>query len=302
MNLDRLKGIIVPIITPVDADENIDFKKLDFVIDRCINGGISGILLFGSNGEFYMFDDEEMEATLKHTVEYVNGRIPVYFGIGAIRTKRCIKQAKMAERNGADGISILQPMFLKLTEAELTKHFNSIAQAVSEEFPVLLYNNPGRTGYGIPVTVVEAVARENKNVIGMKDSSGDITNLQEIIRRTKFKEFHVFGGKDTLVFASLCVGASGGVCSIGQIIPEATVRIYNEFVAGHMDKAREAQEYINPMRLSQDKASFPVATKVMMNMLGLEVGPSVLPSLASPDSVVALFQKEMDAAGVKKEQ
>ncbi len=297
MNLDKLKGILVPIITPVDAKENVDLSKLDEMIDRVINGGVSGILLFGSNGEFYMFDEATMEETLVHTLKYVNKRVPVYFGIGAIRTSQCVRLAKMAERHGADGISVLQPMFLKLTNEELTLHFNTIASAVDKDFPVLLYNNPGRTGYGIPPVVVETVAKQNDNVVGMKDSSGDITNLQEVIRRTSFKDFRVFGGKDTLVFASLCVGAVGGVCSIAQVIPEETVRIYNEYAAGNFEKAREAQYHINPLRLSQDKASFPVATKVMCNMIGLDVGPSVRPSLASPDDIQDIFAQELKAIG-----
>ncbi|MBS4914035.1 MAG: dihydrodipicolinate synthase family protein [Veillonella sp.] len=297
-NLDKIRGIMVPIITPVDKNEEIDLPKLDEIIDRCINGGVSGILLFGSNGEFYMFSEEEMESTLKHVLEYVNGRVPVLFGIGAIRTKTCVRLAKMAERHKAFGISILQPMFLKLTEQELTLHFDTIAKAVSKDFPVLLYNNPGRTGYFISPNVVETVARNNENIVGMKDSSGDISLLQEFLRRTKFKPFKIFGGKDTLVYASLCVGADGGVCSIAQVMPEETVRIFKEFEAGNMQAAREAQEFINPIRLSQDKASFPVATKVMCNMIGLEVGDSVRPSLPSPEAVVSIFDKELTDAGI----
>lgn len=297
MNLDKLKGIIVPIITPVDEAEQVDLEKLAFMIERCINGGISGILLFGSNGEFYMFDEKTYEDVLKFTLEKVAGRVPVYFGIGAIRTQQGVRLAQMAERVGADGISVLQPMFLKLTNAELKLHFKTIAAAVSEEYPVLLYNNPGRCGYPIPVSVVAELAKECKNIVGMKDSSGDITNLMEIIRVTKGKDFRVFGGKDTLVYASLCVGAAGGVCSISQVLPELTCSIYNYFVAGELDKALEAQYKLNPIRVSQDKASFPVATKVMCNMLGLDVGPSVKPSLASPDDIVAVFEKELKEAG-----
>lgn len=299
MNLDAVKGIYVPLITPVDAEENVNYEKLDFMIDRVINGGVSGILLFGSNGEFYMFDEQTMEEVLEHTLAYVNGRVPVLFGIGAIRTKTCVRLAKMAEAKGAFGISVLQPMFLKLTDDELYHHFTAVSQAVSDDYPVLLYNNPGRTGYNVPVHLVERLARECKNIVGMKDSSGDITQLQELIRVTKFKEFKVFGGKDTLVFASLCVGAAGGVCSIANVIPEMTCEIYNQYVAGNFEAAREAQYRINPVRVCQDRASFPVATKVMCNLLGLDVGPSVRPSLAAPETITATFHKEMGCAGIE---
>lgn len=298
MNLDKLKGIIVPIITPVDQDENIDYDKLGFMIDRVINGGVTGILLFGSNGEFYMFDEKEMEEGLKYTVKKAADRVPIYFGIGAIRTKTCARLARMAEANGAAGISILQPMFLKLTDDELYNHFKAVADAVSSEFPVLLYNNPGRCGYNIPIGVAVKVAQDCSNIVGMKDSSGDISQLMELIRLTRFKEFRIFGGKDTLVYASLAVGAAGGVCSIANIIPEMTCEIYNEFAAGHLDKALEAQYRINPIRVSQDKASFPVATKVMCNMIGLAIGPSIKPSLASPEPVQQLFRDRLSDAGI----
>lgn len=130
MNTEYIKGVIVPIITPVDADEKIDEKKLREQTDYVIEGGMHGILAFGSNGEFYMLEEDEMERGLKIMIDQAAGRVPVYFGTGAISTKKCIRLAKMAAANGAAGISVLQPMFLKPTEAELFGHFQAIAQAV----------------------------------------------------------------------------------------------------------------------------------------------------------------------------
>ena len=115
-------------------------------VDYVINGGLHGILAFGSNGEFYQIEEEEMERGFKIMVDQAAGRVPVYFGIGAINTKKCVRLAKMAVANGAAGISILQPMFLKPNFNELFLHFKTIAEAV-QEIPVLLYNNPGRVGF-----------------------------------------------------------------------------------------------------------------------------------------------------------
>ena len=113
MNIDQIKGIIVPIITPIDKDENIDEAKLRFMVDHVIEDGVHGILAFGSNGEFYAFEEQEMLTAFEAIIDQAKGRVPVYFGIGAIRTKQAVRLAKMAEAMGADGISILQPMFLK---------------------------------------------------------------------------------------------------------------------------------------------------------------------------------------------
>ena len=205
MNTDFIKGVVVPILTPIDADEMIDEAKLREQVDCVIDGGVLGILAFGSNGEFYVIEEDEMERGLKIMVDQAAGRVPVYFGIGAISTKKCVRLAKMAVANGAAGISILQPMFLKPTETELFLHFKTIADAVPET-PVLLYNNPGRVGYTMSGNLVDRLAHEVENIVGMKDTSGDITQTAEFIRRTRDVNFKVFGGKDTLLYASMCHG------------------------------------------------------------------------------------------------
>ena len=112
MNTDFIKGIIVPILTPVDKNEVIDEGKMRKQVDFVIDGGVSGILAFGSNGEFYMTEEDEMMKALKIMLNHASGRVPVYMGIGAISTKKCIRIAKAAAAAGADGISVLQPMFL----------------------------------------------------------------------------------------------------------------------------------------------------------------------------------------------
>ena len=115
MNTDFIKGVVVPILTPIDGEERIDEARLRDQVDYVIKGGVSGILAFGSNGEFYMVEEDEMERGLKIMVDQAAGRVPVYFGIGAIRTQKCCRLAKMAVANGAAGVSVLQPMFLKPT-------------------------------------------------------------------------------------------------------------------------------------------------------------------------------------------
>lgn len=298
MNTEYIKGVIVPIITPVDADEKIDEKKLREQTDYVIEGGMHGILAFGSNGEFYMLEEDEMERGLKIMIDQAAGRVPVYFGTGAISTKKCIRLAKMAAANGAAGISVLQPMFLKPTEAELFGHFQAIAQAVPD-VPVLLYNNPGRVGYTMSGNLVERLAHEIENIVGMKDTSGDITQTAEFIRRTRDVGFKVFGGKDTLLYASMCHGAVGGVCTSGNFMPELIADVYNKYVQGDMKGSLEAQFKLNPVRLSMDGASFPVASKDMANLRGRDVGLPYAPSLATPEGpVLAKIRTEMEHAGL----
>ncbi|MCR5772195.1 MAG: dihydrodipicolinate synthase family protein [Butyrivibrio sp.] len=298
MNIDFLKGVIVPIITPIDENELIDEESMRRQVDFVIDGGVKGILAFGSNGEFYMIEEDEMKRGLQIMVDQAAGRVPIYFGIGAISTKKCVRLAKMAKENGASGISILQPMFLKPNETELFLHFKTIADAVPDT-PVLLYNNPGRVGYTMSGDLVEKLAHEVENIVGMKDTSGDITQTSEFIRRTRDVDFKVFGGKDTLLYASLCHGAVGGVCTSANFMPEMITDVYNKYIEGDLKGALEAQFKLNPVRLSMDKASFPVASKDMANLRGNKIGEPYKPNLKTPEGpVLYKIKEEMSKAGL----
>ena len=281
MDTSFIKGIIPPIVTPITEDEKVDEASLRKVVDFVIEGGCSGILAFGSNGEFYMMEEAEMEEALGIMVDQCAGRVPIYMGVGAIRTSKCVHLARMGVRLGARSVSILQPMFLKPTEEELKQHFRTIAAAVSE-VPVLLYNNPGRCGYAMSQDLVQELAHSIPNLVGMKDSSGDLTQTMEFVRRNADISFKVLSGKDTLIYSGLGVGAVGAVCSTANYLPELVCSIYERYVAGDIKGSLEAQLRLNPIRLATDKSSFPVATKDLANLVGTKVGKPYLPTMPSP--------------------
>ena len=294
----KLSGVGAAMITPFTADGRVDYKALARMIDYVIEGGVSGILAFGSNGEFYMVEEDEQERVLKIILDQAKGRVPVYMGIGAISTKKCCRLAKMAVENSAAAVSVLQPMFLKPTHDELFLHFKTIAESIPDT-PVLLYNNPGRVGYTLTAQLVEELAHQVPNIVGMKDTSGDITLTEEFIRRTRDVGFKVFGGKDTLLYASLCHGAVGGVCTAANFMPELITDVYNKFAAGDLHGSLEAQFKLNPVRLSMDAASFPVAAKDMAALRGRDVGVPYRPSLPTPAGAARDgFVHTMTAAGL----
>lgn len=292
MDTSRIKGIIVPLVTPVDEQENIDDAKLRMIVDHVIEGGVQGILAFGSNSEFYMFDDDELAHGFKVIKEQAANRVPVYFGMGPIRTRRGLKLAKKAVELGADVVSILQPMFLAPTDEELFQHYKTIADSIPDT-PVLVYNNP-RVGYGLSAKLVSDLAHQVPNIVGMKDSSGNLTLLSEIIRLTEDIEFRTFTGKDTLIYLGLCLGTYGSVCSTANALAPLIVSIYDKFQQGDYKGSRAAQFKLNPARLVQNEASFPVATKDMANILGLNVGKPILPSTPSTGKVYADIKRELD--------
>jgi len=291
MNIEFIKGIIPPIVAPITEDERVNEKSLREHVEFMISGGISGILACGSNSEFYMMEEDEMETTVKTIIDQVKGRLPVYMGIGTIRTKTCIRIAHMAQKLGVQGISILQPMFIKPTDDELAAHFRTIAASVPN-LPVLLYNNP-RVGYAIPPGLVEELAHSVDNIVGIKDSSGDLTQTMEFIRRNRDIDFKVFAGKDTLIYPSLAVGAAGAVTSTSNYVPELVYSIYKHFLAGDHNAALEAQYKLYPIRLAADKSSFPVATKDYANIVGRKVGAPYLPNKCSPPAQVENLRQEL---------
>lgn len=289
------RGIIVPILTPIDAAERIDEAKLREQVDFVIEGGVKGILAFGSNGEFYMVEEEEYARGLSAILDAARGRVPVYCGLGAISTRKNIRLARMAAYAGASAVSVLQPMFIKPTEEELYQHFQAVAQAVPE-LPVLLYNNPARTGYTLTQALVERLANTVDNIVGMKDSSGDMTQTEEFIRRNRDCGFRVFCGKDTLIYTSMCVGAAGCVATTANFVPELVCSIVDLYEQGRTEEAREAQFKLNPLRLAMDRGSFPVGTKDLANLAGRDVGLPYRPNMPSAGATLEFMRKVLQEA------
>lgn len=257
------------------------------MVEHVIQGGVNGILAFGSNGEFFAIDKEEQKKGLQTIVKSANKRVPVYMGIGSITTKEGVLMAKTAEENGADGLSILPPMFISPTDDELYQHIITIAKAVPH-LPVLLYNNPGKVGYSLSVSLVVRLS-QYPNIVGIKDSSGNVHLTAEYIRRTENEEFKVMAGRDALILGSLVYGAVGAVASTANVVPELVVSIYEHCCTGDLSSARNAQFELTEFRNMFDRASFPIATKDACNLIGLDVGASILPNTTSSDQL----KKEM---------
>lgn len=281
MDTSWIGGVIPPIVTPVDSEECVEEQGLRHVIEHVIAGGVHGILSLGSNGEFYGLDHEQQERAVSITIDQIAGRVPLYMGIGAITTKECVKLAKMGERLGAQAITILPPMFLTPSEEELYRHFETISGSTS--LPVLLYNNPDRVGNNISANLIDRLA-DIPNIVGVKDSSGDLTLTAEYIRRTRHKGFRVMAGRDVMILGSLVYGAVGCVASTANIVPSLVVEIYDKYAAGDLPGALEAQFKLAPLRMAFNLASFPVITKEAMNLIGVSVGASILPNTACSDT------------------
>lgn len=275
LSVKDLKGVIPPIITPVDENENVDETGLKKVIDHVLNGGVHGIFVLGSNGEFYAFDYENQKKAVEITIQHVNGRVPVYVGASAITTKGCIKLARMAEEAGADALTVLTPMFITPNEDEMFSHFKAIAK--STKLPILLYNNPGKTNNNISVALLKKLARID-NIIGIKNTSLDFALTVKYIYETKDVEnFKVLSGSDYFIYATLAYGGVGCVAGTANVAPSLVVDIYNKFLEGDHKGALEAQNKLIPLRDTYSYGSFPVVMKDCLNLMGMNIGSPVKP-------------------------
>jgi len=274
MNTEFIHGIVTPLITPVDARECVDETGLRNVIEHVLRGGVHGVFVAGSTGEFYGLDYDEKKRAVEITIHQVKGRVPVYVGASAITTRECIKLSKMAEASGAQAVTVLTPMFIRPSEEELYQHFRAIAESTA--LPVLVYNNPERTGINMSANLIERLA-EIPNLVGAKESSGDMTLTSQYISRTRSKGFKILAGRDTQILATLVYGGVGSVAATSNIAPSLVVEIYTKFKAGDMPGALEAQYKLAPLRVAFALGSFPVVMKDALNLMGINVGDPIKP-------------------------
>ena len=268
----NLHGIIPPLVTPMQANEDLDLPRLRRLIDEQLAKGVNGIFVLGTTSEFYALDDREKQEVIATAVAHVDRRCPVLAGTGAETTREAVRLTKMAEQEGADAVSVITPYYIYPTQTEVADHYRRIAEHT--KLPVLLYNNPAVCG-GVKIDI-ETVAKlaELPNIVGIKDSSGDLQNLIEYVRVTPRDKFAVFQGRDTLIVPALQFGAAGAVPGTCNIAPELCVGLYAAFRRGDVAGAQAIQLRLSPLRLGLAIGTAPGPIKAAMNLLGLDVGPS----------------------------
>jgi 4-hydroxy-tetrahydrodipicolinate synthase len=275
----QIRGIIPPVATPMQANEDLDLPRLCSHIDDLLAAGIHGVFVLGTNSEFYALDEREKQEVIATAVAHVNKRAPVYAGTGAETTREAVRLTKMAEREGAEGVSVITPYFVQPNQQEIYDHYRRVAENTS--LPVILYSNPVPCG-GVKIDV-ETVARlaEIPNVLAVKDSSGDQQNTNELIRAVPDR-FSVLVGRDTLIWQGLLFGAKGAVPASANVAAALCVTIYEEFQRGNLEASKAAQIKLNPLRLAFTLGTAPGGAKAALDLLGKSIGPSRAPIAPLP--------------------
>jgi 4-hydroxy-tetrahydrodipicolinate synthase len=260
-------------VTPLTSDRKINVESLRKLTNYLIAGGVHGLFAVGTQGEFYALTYEEKKKVIETVVEEARGRVPVYAGTGAVTTREATALTQMAESAGVNAVSVITPYFIKPNEVELLEYFETIAK--STRLPVLLYGNPARTGISLSADLVVRLSKV-ENIVGIKDSSGDMTLTAEYIRRMDDK-FSVLAGRDTLIYGTLCYGGKGAIAATANVAPKVVVEIYEAFVAGDLKRSLAAQYRLAPLRLAFDLGTFPVVIKEALSLIGIEAGVGMPP-------------------------
>ena len=239
-NRERIRGIIAPILTPMDEKEEVSEKELRNQINRLIENGIGGIFAFGTNGEGYILSEEEKEKILSIVIEETDRRVPVYAGTGCISTRDTIRLSKKAEEMGADVLSIITPSFAAASQEELYEHYKAVAEEV--HVPIVLYNIPARTGNALAPDTVKRLS-EIEQIVGVKDSSGNFDNMLQYIEKTREMDFAVLSGNDSLILWNLLAGGTGGIAGCANVFPQNMAGIYQAFQEGNIGTEKISGQY-----------------------------------------------------------
>jgi 4-hydroxy-tetrahydrodipicolinate synthase len=290
----RFHGVVPAMATPFTSDGQLDEPRIRELVAWYLESGVHGISIAGSQGEFFSMNDAERQRLLDVAIEAVGGRVPVYAGTGGVTTRDAVAATRAAETAGADLALVITPYFIQPSQDELVEHFTSIARATS--LPVMLYNNPPRTSVNVlPATLARCMAVAN--VVGMKDSSGDLTQSIEYLLQAP-RPALLFAGRDTIAFAMMLHGAQGAISPAANVFPRLMVKMYDALRAGDVAGARRISDVFAPLRAAWAMGSFPVVIKEAMALVGQSAGPTRAPILplssASRDALRTIIARISD--------
>jgi len=291
------KGVWLPIITPFKGDK-IDFKSYKKMIDHYVGTGISGIIPLGTTGESPVLSDFEFEEMIENTMLYVNGRLPVYIGIGGNYTAQVIKKIKIAEYYDIQGILSVCPYYNKPSQDGIYAHFKSIAE--STNLDIIIYNIPYRTGVNINNDTVHRLA-EIDNIVGIKDASGDFKTSLNLLMNPP-KNFSILTGEDILFYTTLTLGGQGGIMASAHLKTELFVDVYNKVQNRQLDEAMESWKQLYDFIPLLFMEPNPAPIKYCLKNLGLIESSEVrLPLTQISDGLKQKLDQFFPASVAKQE-
>ena len=290
-------GAGVALITPMNDDGSVNYEKLRELLEFHVANKTDAIIICGTTGEASTLSDEEHLECIRFACEVINKRIPVIAGTGSNCTQSAIELSKEAEKSGVDGLLLVTPYYNKATQNGLKAHYKAIAKEVN--VPIILYNVPSRTGTRLaPQTVVD-LCHEVPNIVGVKDATGDISEVAELMSLAT-GTVDVYSGNDDQIVPVLSLGGKGVISVLSNILPKETHDMVASYLEGDVAKSCEMQlKYFDLVKALFCEVN-PIPVKKALNLMGMEVGSLRLPLTEMEDANAKRLEEEMRKAGVIK--
>jgi len=284
------EGVFPALITPFNEtpDQGLNLEGLRSNIEFLIGNRVHGVVPCGSTGESATLTFEEHEIVIGATIDAVGGRVPVIAGTGSNNTAEALRFTRSAYDQGADGVLVLSPYYNKPNRSGLIKHYTKLADI---GVPVIVYNVPSRTGQNLTPDIICELAG-HPNIVGVKEASGDITQISRIIEGTRDEEFSVLSGDDAMTLPVLALGGSGVIAVTANIQPLRMVEMVEAFNRGDLDTARAIHYGLSPLFRALFTDTNPIPIKKAVGLCGMAAGPVRLP-LDDLDEEKTAFLKEV---------
>lgn len=289
------KGSGVAIVTPFKENKDVDYNKLGELIDWHIENETDSIIICGTTGEASTLTHEEHIECIRYSVEKVNKRVPVIAGTGSNCTRTAVYLSKEAEAVGSDGLLVVTPYYNKATQKGLAAHYAEIGNAVN--IPIIMYNVPSRTGCNMLPQTVATIVKEVENVVGIKEASGNIGQVAEIMQLTN-GEIDLYSGNDDQIVPLLSLGGVGVISVVANIIPKETHDMVVKYFEGDVKGSSELQLKYLPAINAIFKEVNPIPVKAALNLMGMEVGGLRMPLTDMEPQNVEFLKEELIKCGI----
>lgn len=288
-------GAGVALITPMKEDGSVNYSKLEELLEFQIANGTDAIIICGTTGESSTLSDEEHVACIRFACEVTKKRIPVIAGTGSNCTDSAVYLSREAEKCGVDGLLLVTPYYNKATQNGLKAHYKKIASEV--KVPIILYNVPSRTGTMIAAQTVVDLCREVPNITGVKDATGDVSEVARILSLAD-GSVDLYSGNDDQIVPILSLGGKGVISVLSNILPRETHDMAASFLDGDVERSRELQLRYFPLIKALFSEVSPIPVKKAMNLMGMEVGGLRLPLTEMEEETAARLAGEMKKVGI----
>ena len=296
MNVEWMRGCATALVTPFGSDGGVDLGRMRALVERQVAGGVRLLVPCGTTGESVTMSAAEREAVVAATVEVARGRARVVAGTGSNDTAHAVEQSRRAAGLGADAVLVVAPYYNKPTQEGLYRHFRAVAEAVPGT-PVVLYNVPGRTSSNITAATTLRLARDCANVVAVKEASGDLGQIMEVLR-ARPEGFLVLSGDDALTFAMLALGADGLISVASNEAPGEMSRMVEAALAGRWDEARREHYRLLPLMDVNFVESSPGPVKAALALMGLLEENLRLPLVPVAEGTRARVREVLEGLGL----